>query len=77
MSAQDVHNGKLHQLASKFNHRAFTIRSVEEQHEHKSASGAEMKRCLGPFDLVMMGLGGIIGAGVFVLTGVAARSYAG
>ena len=32
---------------------------------------------LGAFDLVLLGIGGIIGAGVFVLTGVAARQFAG
>jgi APA family basic amino acid/polyamine antiporter len=32
---------------------------------------------LGAFDLVVLGIGGVIGAGVFVLTGVAARQFAG
>ncbi len=32
---------------------------------------------LGAFDLVLLGIGGIIGAGVFVLTGVAAHDNAG
>ncbi|KAK9811336.1 hypothetical protein WJX72_002052 [[Myrmecia] bisecta] len=36
-----------------------------------------MKRCLGAVDLVMLGIGAIIGAGVFVLTGVAAAEHAG
>ncbi len=42
-----------------------------------SPGGVELAKVLGPFDLVMLGIGGIIGAGVFVLTGVAARQHAG
>lgn len=52
------------------------LRSMEEQKD-KTASGFEMHKVLGPFSLVMLGIGCIIGAGVFVLTGVAARKYAG
>ena len=36
-----------------------------------------LKRALGPLDLVMLGIGGIIGTGIFVLTGVAAVDHAG
>ena len=28
-----------------------------------------LKKCLGPLDLTMVGIGGTIGAGIFVLTG--------
>lgn len=35
------------------------------------------KRSLGPVDLIMFGVGGIIGAGIFVITGTAAADYAG
>ncbi len=38
---------------------------------------AELKKTLGAFDLVLLGLGGIIGTGIFVLTGLAAAQYAG
>lgn len=34
-------------------------------------------RCLTAFDLTLLGIGAIIGAGVFVLTGIAAAKYAG
>src|ERR1700750_3255706 len=37
----------------------------------------ELKKNLGPFDLILLGLGGIIGTGIFVLTGLAAAKYAG
>lgn len=37
----------------------------------------QLKRCLTAFDLTMLGIGGIIGAGIFVLTGIAAATQAG
>jgi APA family basic amino acid/polyamine antiporter len=36
-----------------------------------------LKRALGPVNLVFLGIGAIIGAGIFVLTGQAAANYAG
>jgi APA family basic amino acid/polyamine antiporter len=36
-----------------------------------------LKRALGPVNLVALGIGAIIGAGIFVLTGQAAAAYAG
>ena len=36
-----------------------------------------LKRVLGPLDLTTLGVGAIIGTGIFVLTGVAAAKYAG
>lgn len=36
-----------------------------------------LKRTLSAFDLTMLGIGGIIGVGIFVITGVAAAKYAG
>lgn len=39
--------------------------------------GSALKRVLGPFDLILMGVGAIIGTGIFVLTGVAAATQAG
>jgi APA family basic amino acid/polyamine antiporter len=37
----------------------------------------DLKRALGPVHLIALGIGAIIGAGIFVLTGHAAASYAG
>ena len=45
--------------------------------EAEAAEGTTLKRALGPFNLVTMGIGAIIGAGIFVLTGQAAGLYAG
>src|ERR687894_2295436 len=47
-----------------------SIRDTEEP-EH------QLKKALGPIDLLVFGIGVIIGTGIFVLTGVAAATYAG
>ncbi len=39
--------------------------------------GFGLRRVLGPLDLTLLGIGAIIGAGIFVLTGVAAATQAG
>ena len=40
-------------------------------------SETKLKRCLSAFDLTLLGIGAIIGAGIFVLTGIAAATKAG
>lgn len=40
-------------------------------------SANHLKRTLSAFDLTCLGIGGIIGVGIFVITGVAAAKYAG
>ncbi len=47
---------------------------LTEAHEE---GGHALKRALGPVNLVTLGIGAIIGAGIFVLTGSAAAKYAG
>lgn len=49
---------------------------VKKPISHYRGQG-ELKRMLSTFDLTLMGIGAIIGAGVFVLTGVAAATEAG
>ena len=44
---------------------------AQESGEHS------LKRALGPLNLITLGIGAIIGAGIFVLTGAAAAQYAG
>jgi len=41
------------------------------------ASGHQLHRALGAWHLTFLGIGAVIGAGIFVLTGVAAAKYAG
>ena len=43
----------------------------------EAAKDQSLKRALGPINLTSLGIGGIIGAGIFVLTGHAAAQYAG
>lgn len=43
----------------------------------ESAQPQELKRCLSAFDLTLLGIGAIIGTGIFVLTGVAAATTSG
>ncbi len=40
-------------------------------------TNSDLKRTLGPFNLVSLGIGAIIGAGIFVMTGNAAANFAG
>ena len=47
------------------------LSEAQESGEHS------LKRVLGPVNLVTLGIGAIIGAGIFVLTGAAAAKYAG
>ncbi len=46
---------------------------LEEAETHSGG----LKRALGALDLTLLGIGAIVGAGIFVLTGVAAAEYAG
>ncbi len=43
----------------------------------KARSGAEMDRRLQWWDMIALGVGGMMGAGIFISTGIAARDYAG
>ena len=45
--------------------------------QNSDPSEAGLKRALGPFHLTTLGIGAIIGAGIFVLTGHAAAEFAG
>jgi basic amino acid/polyamine antiporter, APA family len=47
------------------------MEEAAEEHEHS------LKRALGPVNLITLGIGAIIGAGIFVLTGQAAAQSAG
>ncbi len=53
----------------------FARKSVEQMHAEHQAG--ELKKSLGALNLVLLGIGCIIGTGIFVLTGQAAAKYAG
>ena len=53
--------------------RRKTVQSLQ----HEAANDQRLHRALGPFNLTTLGIGAIIGAGIFVLTGQAAAKYAG
>jgi APA family basic amino acid/polyamine antiporter len=54
-----------------FRRKAVAVLQSEAQSDHS------LKRALGPLNLTTLGIGAIIGAGIFVLTGKAAANYAG
>ena len=56
----------------------WSTKSIASLQEEASAEGTHtLKRALSAWNLTMLGIGAIIGAGIFVLTGTAASLYAG
>jgi APA family basic amino acid/polyamine antiporter len=54
-----------------------TSETISEQPDPVVAEDQQLKRTLGPVHLTMLGIGAIIGAGIFVITGQVAADYAG
>ena len=52
--------------------RRKSVEQIQAEHEH-----GELKRSLGALNLVLLGIGCVIGTGIFVLTGRAAAQFAG
>ncbi len=63
-------------VQSVLKRRATVSQSVEQQQQAASIS-EPLRRCLGSVDVLFLGLGSILGAGCFVLTGLAAHDDAG
>ncbi len=55
----------------------FAKKSIQSLISEAKESSQSLKRTLGPLNLTAMGIGAIIGAGLFVITGPVAASYAG
>lgn len=55
----------------------FKTKSIDSILKESPDETAKLKRTLGPGNLIALGIGAIIGAGIFVLTGQAAAQYAG
>jgi len=56
----------------------FATKSIDEITREQLGSGERsLRRVLGPVNLLFLGVGAVIGTGIFVLTGQAAAAYAG
>lgn len=55
--------------------RLMTVKSINEL--QAEVGEQELHRSLGAFELTMLGIGDIVGTGIFVLTGTAAANNAG
>jgi len=56
----------------------WSVKSMEQLRVEAAETGEHsLKRVLGPVNLITLGIGAIIGTGIFVLTGQAAAQYAG
>ena len=53
----------------------FRTKAIEEY--QADAKATHLRRAMGALDVTMLGIGVIVGTGIFVLTGVAAAKYAG
>ncbi|MEN6560501.1 MAG: amino acid permease [Acidobacteriota bacterium] len=52
-------------------------KSIEQLTQEAASETSGLKRVLGPWHLIFLGVGAIVGAGIFVITGHAAAQYAG
>lgn len=58
-------------------HSLFRTKPLEQVLAQEGSEAGKLKRVLGPWDLVAIGIGCIIGVGIFVLPGVEAATHAG
>ena len=56
--------------------RLFRVRRIATEPDGASAGSHALRRMLGPVDLILLGIGGIVGAGIFALVGTAAAGDA-
>jgi amino acid transporter len=57
--------------------RLFATKSIEQLHKEMAEDEGRLRRALGPISLTSLGIGAIIGAGIFVMTGRVAAEDAG
>jgi basic amino acid/polyamine antiporter, APA family len=58
------------------NHMMFKTKPISDLMKHCQGDHA-LQRVLRPYELMLLGIGAVVGTGIFVITGVAAASYAG
>jgi APA family basic amino acid/polyamine antiporter len=63
-------------LPRSASNRIFRKKSIEELERGLRRTHA-LRRVLGPWELIFLGIGAIVGTGIFVITGVAAADFAG
>ena len=59
------------------NNRMFRKKVIVSADEDAMMPHQHLRRCLSALDLTLLGIGAIIGAGIFILTGLAAATRAG
>lgn len=57
-------------------HSMFRTKSLSHLIE-KSEGGQGLQRVLRPYELILLGIGAVVGTGIFVITGIAAADYSG
>ncbi len=57
--------------------KIFSKKSIEELITCSKENNNNLKRSIGPVGLILLGLGSIIGAGIFIVPGVTAANYSG
>jgi len=63
-------------LAYLKSHSMFRTKPIEQLTRH-CEDGQGLKRVLRPYELILLGIGAVVGTGIFVITGVAAADYSG
>jgi len=64
--------------SSRYNMKLFATKSVDTLMKESEETGENcLRRALGPINLLTLGVGAVIGAGIFVITGQAAAQFAG
>eukprot|EP00253_Pinus_taeda_P031258 PITA_31258 len=74
----ESYSNAMRHIRKRFWDRLFATSSIEvEMTEVRARSGHDMKKNLNWWDLIWFGIGAVIGAGIFVLTGLEAQTHSG